>query len=80
MRVRQVRPSVFMPDYGPVLTPLEVKVLQAAADGMSAADTADWLAYSTDHIKGVLKDVNDKLLARNKTHAVAIAWRAGLLS
>ena len=80
MRVRQVRPSVFMPDYGPVLTSKEIAILQCAFDGLSTSETAVELCYSTDHVKGKLKTVYRKLEARNKTHAVAIAWRAGLLS
>jgi DNA-binding CsgD family transcriptional regulator len=71
---------VFVPDYGPVLTTLELDVLNCAAYGLSASETGQVLSYSTDHIKGLHKQINRKLEARNKTHAVAIAWRAGLLS
>ena len=80
MRVRQVKPSVFMPDYGPVLSRLEIAILQCAADGMSASETAEKLLYSPHHVKWVLKWLYVKIDARSKAHAVAIAWRAGLIS
>jgi len=79
-RVRQARPSVYVLDVGPVLSRLEIEILQFAADGFSAAETAVELRYSAHHVKGVFKGIYRKVDARSKAHAVAIAWRAGLIS
>lgn len=79
MRVRQICPSVFVLDIGPILTPLEIAILQAAADGETCEQTAERLNYSLYWIKQVCKRINVKLNARNKTHAMTIAWRAGVI-
>lgn len=80
MRVREIRPSVFVLDVGPVLTAQEVEVLQRAANGETCAETAQAMKYSLHRIKEVFKEINVKLGTYNKTHAVAIAWRAGVIS
>lgn len=79
MRVREITPSVFVLDVGPILTVLEVAILQAAADGETCEQTAERMHYSLYWIKQVCKKINVKLNAKNKTHAMAIAWRAGVI-
>jgi DNA-binding NarL/FixJ family response regulator len=57
----------------------EHQVLQLISDGLSNQGVADALVLSVEtvrtHIKGVLR----KLAARDRAHAVAIGFRAGLL-
>jgi DNA-binding NarL/FixJ family response regulator len=67
---------------GPTVRPLsqrEYQVLQLISDGLSNQGVADALVLSVEtvrtHIKGVLR----KLAARDRAHAVAIGFRAGLL-
>ena len=79
-RVRQIRPSVFVLDVGPVLTRFELDVLQRAADGQETAETARQLCYSTETVKSSFRGIYRKLNANNRTHAVAIAFRLGFIS
>ncbi len=71
------------PGSGPLqpaeLSPRDVSVLRLLADGSSTADIASGLAYSESTIKNVVHDLVHRLGARNRTQAVAMAIRAGVI-
>jgi DNA-binding NarL/FixJ family response regulator len=64
---------------GPGLTRREFEVLTLIADGLENRQVADELILSVEtvrtHVKGILR----KLSARDRTHAVSLAYRSGLL-
>jgi RNA polymerase sigma factor for flagellar operon FliA len=62
------------------LTPAELDVLRAAAEGMSADETADQLIKSTGTIRTQRKSVLAKLQARNMAEAVWLGCKKGYLS
>ena len=64
---------------GKALTPREVEVLEALAQGESSRATGARLYLSEETIKSHRKNINGKLKARNGTHAVAIGIRRGLI-
>ncbi|USX50255.1 response regulator transcription factor [Lentzea sp. HUAS12] len=63
----------------PTLTKREHEVLTLIADGLENQQVADELVLSVEtvrtHVKGILR----KLSARDRTHAVSLAYRSGLL-
>lgn len=59
--------------------PREIAVLAAAAAGRTARQTATELGLSTDTVEGYLRDAVRRLGCINKTHAVAVAVRRGLI-
>lgn len=61
------------------LSDRELAVLSCAAEGLGRAETADALFISLGTTATHLGRAYEKLGARNKTHAVALALRAGLL-
>jgi len=61
------------------VTPAELRVLELAAEGLREKQIAAVLHYSTETVKSYGKQARRKLGARNTAHAVAIAYRAGLL-
>jgi len=63
-----------------VLTPAELDVLRAAAEGMSADETADQLIKSTGTIRSQRKSVLAKLQAKNMAEAVWLGCKKGYLS
>ena len=62
----------------PLSTP-EQAVLEAAAAGLSAKETADRLVKSEHTIVAQRRALEAKLGARNLPHAIALAFRYGLL-
>jgi len=66
-------------DAGATLTQVEITIIQDAADGISAKQTAKRLFYSLETVRGYWKQIRRKLEARNKAHVVAITMRAGLI-
>jgi DNA-binding CsgD family transcriptional regulator len=64
---------------GRELSPPELEVLRAAADGLSAHETATRLVKSPHTIITQRRTVEAKLGARNLVHAVAIAYQRRLL-
>lgn len=64
---------------GVPLTRREVEVLQAAAAGLGNHEIADQLHLSTETVKSHTRHLHEKLGARNKAHAVSIAYQHGLL-
>lgn len=61
------------------LTERERRVLEAAAEGLSAQQTADLYDVSVETIKTHRRRVIEKLAARNIMHSVTIAFRSGLI-
>jgi DNA-binding NarL/FixJ family response regulator len=66
-------------DGRPVLAERDLAVLRLVAEGYDTAEVAQRLAYSESTIKGVLHGVMARLEARNRSHAVAVALRGGLI-
>ena len=61
------------------LTPRELAVLQLIRDGYKNKQIADRLSISENTVNFHLKNITDKLGANDRTHAVTIAVRRGLL-
>lgn len=61
------------------LSPREVEVLQLAASGNSNKRIAHALALSEETIKTHMKSVLSKLRVTDRTHAVAVAVRRGII-
>ena len=62
------------------LTPREREVLQLAAEGNSNKQIAHRLTLSEDTIKGHMKVIFAKLGASDRTHAVTLAARRGMIA
>ena len=71
------RPRV--PDDGPKLSTREIQVLRAMSDGCSNAEIGRRLFISEDTVKTHARRLYRKLGARDRAHAVAAAFRAGLV-
>ena len=61
------------------LTPRELEVLEWVKDGKSAWEIGVIFNRSERVIKYHVKNIMEKLNAQNRTHAVAIAMRAGII-
>jgi DNA-binding NarL/FixJ family response regulator len=61
------------------LSPMELLVLRCAADGLTIPETALRVKKVRDTVKSHRHQLMDKLAAKTITHAVAIAYRRGLL-
>jgi DNA-binding NarL/FixJ family response regulator len=61
------------------LTPREIEVLREVAAGKRNRDIADHLFISEETVKVHVKHIMEKLGARDRTVAVAIAARRGIL-
>jgi len=61
------------------LSPRELQVLQLICDGCKNKQIADQLAISESTVNFHIKNIVDKLGANDRTHAVTIAVRRGLL-
>ena len=62
------------------LTGREVEVLACVADGSANKVVAERLAISEETVKSHMKSIIAKLAANDRTHAVTIAIRRGILS
>jgi len=62
------------------LTPREIEVLQLLAEGLSNKSIADRLAISDQTVKFHVASISSKLGAANRTDAVRLAIRRGLIS
>lgn len=62
-----------------LLSPREIEVLQLAAFGHSTKIMASLLRLSEFTVRDYLKTATEKLQAKNRTEAVAIAMRMGLI-
>jgi DNA-binding NarL/FixJ family response regulator len=63
----------------PALTPREVEVLKLAAAGHSNKRIAASLRITSDTAKGHMKSILAKLNASDRTHAVTVALRRGII-
>lgn len=61
------------------LTEREIEVLQRIAVGHSNREVGDQLSVSEDTIKARMKSILAKLQARDRTHAVSIALKRGII-
>jgi DNA-binding NarL/FixJ family response regulator len=61
------------------LTARELEVLQLIRDGFKNKQIADRLSISENTVNFHIKNIVDKLGANDRTHAVTIATRRGLL-
>jgi DNA-binding CsgD family transcriptional regulator len=61
------------------LTARELEVLRLIRDGLRNKQIADQLAISENTVNFHIKNLMDKLRADDRTHAVTIALRRGLL-
>lgn len=61
------------------LSPRELEALRLAADGLSMPEIAESTGRATETVKTQLARARSKLGARNVAHAVALAFRAGLV-
>jgi DNA-binding NarL/FixJ family response regulator len=61
------------------LTAREIEVLELIRDGLKNKQVADRLAISENTVNFHIKNIVDKLGANDRTHAVTIAVRRGLL-
>lgn len=62
-----------------LLTDREREVLTWAGRGLTAVDTSDVLKISVETVNSHAKNAMEKLMATNRTHAVAKAVRLGLI-
>lgn len=62
------------------LTQPEEEILFAIADGLSTVEIADELGISPETVKTYVPRLIDKLGARNRCHAVALAYHRGILT
>jgi DNA-binding CsgD family transcriptional regulator len=69
----------FSPGLTTTLTPREHEVLVLLADGLTTAQVAGQLSLSEHTVRSRVKATLAKLGARNREHAIAIAFREGAL-
>lgn len=62
------------------LTAREHLVLGCCSHGMGTAEIAECSDWTVETVKDIRKRVCHKLMARNMTHAVAIAIRDGIIT
>ncbi|MCA9489953.1 MAG: response regulator transcription factor [Myxococcales bacterium] len=79
-----VRHAVMIVAYGPTpadqaLTPREVEVLALVADGLTGPQIAERTGLSRSTVNTHVEHAREKLGARTRTEAVAVAVRRGLL-
>ncbi|MTI43475.1 LuxR family quorum sensing-dependent transcriptional regulator [Roseibium hamelinense] len=77
---RLIKNGVDTSDTGAVLTKRETECLKWSAAGKTSTDIADVLGISRHTADWYLKEATRKLGAANRTHAVAIAFRLGLVA
>jgi DNA-binding CsgD family transcriptional regulator len=64
----------------PRLTPREAEVLELVAGGLPTPELARALGISPHSVESHVRKAMDKLGAANRAHAVALAFRQGLLT
>jgi two-component system NarL family response regulator len=65
---------------GDSLTERELEVLSSVAAGNSNKVVADQLAISEETVKSHMRNIRSKLGANDRTHAVTMAIKRGLIS
>jgi DNA-binding CsgD family transcriptional regulator len=73
------RSSRRVQEQGVELSKREIDCLQVAAEGKTARETSEQLALATRTANFHINNAMNKLGASNKTHAVVLAMRMGLL-
>ena len=63
-----------------VLTQREAQVLELLAEGLNNREIGDGLYLSEETVKSHVKTLLEKLHARSRAHAVALAIRGGLIA
>lgn len=63
----------------PKVTPRELEVLELVAQGMSTSEIGRRLWVTEETVKTHVRRLHDRLGARTRAHAVAIAFRKGIL-
>ena len=63
-----------------VLTPRELEVLKALAEGMSAAEICEHLAIAQNTFRTHVQNIMNKLRVHSKLEAVSLAFRTGWVS
>jgi DNA-binding NarL/FixJ family response regulator len=61
------------------LSPVEARLLELLADGLSEGEVARELSVPVGHVGSRVDELVAKLRARTTLHALAIAFRRGLL-
>lgn len=61
------------------LSPVEVRVLRLIAEGNTNKEIAAQLAVTEDAVKGQVRNILSKLGANDRTHAVAIGLKRGII-
>jgi len=61
------------------LTPAEVRILQLVADGNTNKEIAAQISATEDSVKGQVRNILAKLGANDRTHAVKIAVKRGIM-
>ncbi len=79
-RVAPIMAAAELADDPSRLSPREEELLQYIADGLSSADVAERMCISPKTVKNHLASIYEKLEARDKTQAVLIAVRRGIVS
>jgi DNA-binding NarL/FixJ family response regulator len=72
-------PSPSAGEGGPILTEKELRLLELLSYGYENGDIAKHFQTSLQAVKNMLRTINLKLGADNRTHAVAISFRNGWL-
>jgi DNA-binding CsgD family transcriptional regulator len=62
------------------LSDRELEILLLAVHGMSDADMSRQLSISPRTVASHMRSIREKLCAKNRTHLVALALRAGILA
>ena len=78
-RVRSFRRSTTSSSFRLDLTRRQTEVLQMVASGLGNKQIAQLLVVSPETIKSCVDEIRFKLDASNRTHAVAIGLRYGLI-
>ena len=61
------------------MTPRELEVLEGIAEGKTNKDIAQEMYVTTETVKSHVKHLLNKMSARNRAHAVALAYHNGWL-
>lgn len=64
---------------GPMLSPREEELLQHIADGLATSEVAEKMFISQKTVKNHLASIYDKLQARDRTQAVLMAVKMGIV-
>jgi DNA-binding NarL/FixJ family response regulator len=74
-RAPAAAPSAWVPH----ISQREIDVLHLIAQGLPNGEIAERLFVSTETVKSHVKTLLEKLHARTRAHAVAVAFRRGLI-